>query len=153
MDSSMKRSWSLFLLTSGISLAIVSGCSSRIDQRGKLPESEKLAQIKAGHDTKEDVLRLIGSPTNSNVFDDYSWCYIHKTTETTSFLEPKILDQEIIVIEFDSAGLVKEIRHEDGQGKALQPVKRITPAAGQEQSALQKIFGNFGRFSKKDKKE
>jgi outer membrane protein assembly factor BamE (lipoprotein component of BamABCDE complex) len=149
----MKQFRLFTFLINGLSVLALEACSARIDQRGKMPEPDKLAQIKPGLHSKEDVLRLIGSPTNTGVFDDNSWFYIHKTTETVSFLEPKILDEEVIIIRFDKSGLVKEIHHKDGKGRDITPVKRITPAAGEEPSPLQQIFGHFGRFSKRDKKE
>ena len=136
-----------------ISLISLFGCSARIDQRGKIPDKEKLAVIKPGVNTKEDVMRLIGSPTNTGTFDDNIWVYFHKLTETVSFFEPKVIEQDMYIISFNDQGLVSEIQYTDGQGKMIDPVKRLTQPAGKESTFLQKVFGNFGRQSKKGKKD
>ena len=132
---------------------LLNACTARIDQRGKTPEKEKLAQVQPGIHTKEDVMRLIGSPTNTGTFDDDIWIYFHKVTETVSFFEPKVIEQDMYILSFNEIGIVQEIQHTDGQGKIVEPVKRSTAPAGKDATFLQKIFGNFGRQSKKDKKE
>lgn len=134
-------------------VTVLSACTARIDQRGKTPEKDKLAQVQPGIHTKEDVMRLIGSPTNTGTFNDDIWIYFHKVTETVSFFEPKVIEQDMYIMSFNEVGIVQEIQHTDGQGKIVEPVKRLTLPAGKDTTFLQKIFGNFGRQSKKDKKE
>ena len=58
------------LFFSLMALLVVSGCTARIDHRGKLPDPEQIAKIKPGVQDKEEVLRLIGSPSTIAVFDE-----------------------------------------------------------------------------------
>lgn len=133
-------------------VGVLCACTPRIDHRGKLPEPDKLKQLKPGADTQEDVLRLIGSPTTVSAFDDRVWLYIHRTTETTSFFEPKTLDQKQVVITFNSQGILQSIVSQSAE-KNLNPSKNITPSAGLESSWAQKIFGSYGRFAKKGRSD
>ena len=128
----------------------MAGCSPRIDHHGKLPEPENLKQLKIGVDTQEDVLRSIGSPTTVSVFDPMVWLYVHRTTETSSFLTPKVLDQKQVIVSFDTKGILKNITIQEKETD-IQPSSDKTPSPGFEPTWLQQIFGNYGRFAKKGK--
>lgn len=126
-------------------------CTPRIDQRGKVLEKEDLAKIQPGLSTREDVARHLGSPSSLSAFTDDVWLYIHKRTETVSFFDAKVLDQEVIKIQFSPTGVVEAIHEGGAQGHDIAPVRRVTPSATGDQSWLEQIFGNFGR--QRNKKE
>ncbi|GAO97879.1 outer membrane protein assembly factor BamE [Caedimonas varicaedens] len=137
------------LFFSLMALLVVSGCTARIDHRGKLPDPEQIAKIKPGVQDKEEVLRLIGSPSTIAVFDENTWVYNYKVTESVSFFTPQETAQKLYLIRFDAQGKVREVREEDGHGHDIVPVRRVTPNPGDDRTFLQSIFGNFGKKSKK----
>ena len=61
-----------FFLAAIVFLA-AAGCTAHIDHHGKLPDPEQMAKIKPGVQDKEEVLRLIGSPSSIAVFDENTW--------------------------------------------------------------------------------
>ena len=65
-------------------------------------------QINPGVDDKNRVAELIGTPSTISTFDDRTWYYICKRTETTAFFDPDVIDQEILVVKFDDSGVVAE---------------------------------------------
>lgn len=132
------------------SFLILAGCSSRIDHRGKLPNMTEVAKIKAGYDTKEDVLRMLGSPSSTTLFDENTWIYYYKVTESLSFFEPKSLEQKLITIRFDVADKVKEVSIKTTPEEEINPSTEITPSVGHERPLLHQIFGNFGRAGRKE---
>ena len=136
----------LFLLFSAT--AVVS-CAPAVEQRGNLPNPDKLAEIRAGSTTKDEVAKILGTPSSVSVFNnDKSWYYISRRTAQTAFFEPDVLDQQVYIVNFDDQGVVQAVGHrvlEDG--KEVTPVARATPAPGRELSFLEQLIGNLGKFN------
>jgi outer membrane protein assembly factor BamE (lipoprotein component of BamABCDE complex) len=144
---SMRQSFVLLVAVSGAA-ALVS-CAPAVDQRGNLPDPDKLAAIHAGSTTKDEVAKILGTPSSVSVFNnDKSWYYISRRTSQTAFFDPDVLDQQVYVVNFDDQGVVKAIDHKVMEdGKEIAPVARATPAPGRELSFLEQLIGNLGKFN------
>jgi outer membrane protein assembly factor BamE (lipoprotein component of BamABCDE complex) len=143
----MRRLVSLAATLSGA--VAIAGCAASVEQRGNLPNPDKLAEIHAGTTTKDEVVKVLGTPSSVSVFNnDRSWYYISRRTAQTAFFDPAVLDQQVYIINFDDQGVVKAVDHkvlEDG--KEVTPVARATPAPGRELSFLEQLIGNLGKFN------
>jgi len=138
------------LLRSGIAfLALLLGaCSVPVDPRGNLPTEAQLSQIKAGVTDKASVTRILGSPSTVAAFDTDTWYYVSQKTKEVAFFKPEVLDQEVLIIDFDKNGVVSEIRHRGLEDRvAVVPNPNATPAPGREFTFLEQLIGNFGKFS------
>ncbi len=127
--------------------AIVASCSPTIDNRGYVPDPTALDRVRPGGQTRGDVADILGTPSSVTPFADDTWIYIQRKTSTVAFFEPKVLEQNVVVVAFDDAGLVRDVRRytlEDG--KLIDPVTRKTPAPGKELTFLEQLVGNVGRF-------
>ena len=144
---SMPRLFSLFTTISGI--AIIAGCSAAVEQRGNLPNPNKISEVHSGTTTKDEVTKLLGTPSSVSVFNnDKSWYYISRRTAQTAFFDPDVVDQQVYIVSFDDQGVVKAVDHKILQdGKEVSPVARATPAPGRELSFLEQLIGNLGKFS------
>jgi outer membrane protein assembly factor BamE (lipoprotein component of BamABCDE complex) len=131
-----------------IALAIIlAACTVSEDQRGNLPDPDKLAQIKPGTTTKEQVVKVLGSPSSASTFDDDVWYYISRKTKQVAFLSPTVLDQQVFIVDFDDKGVVKDIGHKNmADGENVSPAPGATPAPGRELSFMEQLIGNIGRF-------
>jgi outer membrane protein assembly factor BamE (lipoprotein component of BamABCDE complex) len=128
---------------------VLSACVPTIDQRGNLPEPDRLAEIHPGSTTKEQVVKILGTPSSTGVFNDSSWYYISRKTEQVAFFEPDVVDQQVFIVNFDDKGVVKSVNHRTlADGRSIQPAPGATPAPGRELTFLEQIIGNVGRFSK-----
>ena len=129
--------------------AAIAGCAASVEQRGNLPNPDKLAEIHAGTTTKDEVVKVLGTPSSVSVFNnDKSWYYISRRTAQTAFFDPSVLDQQVYVVNFDDQGVVKEVDHKALEdGKQISPVARATPAPGRELSFLEQLIGNLGKFN------
>jgi outer membrane protein assembly factor BamE (lipoprotein component of BamABCDE complex) len=128
--------------------ATVSACSTMVEQRGHLPPPEEIAQIHPGKTTKDQVVKILGTPSSVSVFNDKNWYYISSRTSQFSFLDPKVLDQQVFVVAFNDDGVVKSVDHKTLQdGKEVVPIARATPAPGRELSFLEQLVGNLGKFN------
>ena len=139
----------LFVLLTTVSGAAFVSCAPAVDQRGNLPNPDKLAEIHAGSTTKDEVAKILGTPSSVSVFNnDKSWYYISRRTSQTAFFEPDVLDQQVYVVNFDDQGVVKAVDHKALEdGKEITPVARATPAPGRELSFLEQLIGNLGKFN------
>jgi outer membrane protein assembly factor BamE (lipoprotein component of BamABCDE complex) len=139
------------LLGGSLLAAGVAGCAPKVDQRGNLPDPDDVLAIQPGVDDKAKVFQLLGSPSTAGTFDDKIWYYISKKTEQIAFLDPDVLDQEVLEIKFDDGGIVKDMRlYGLEDGREIEPVSRVTPTGGQELTFMKQLLGNIGRFNSND---
>ena len=131
-----------------VALAVVA-CSPRIDSRGNLPDPDKLAEIKPGKHSRNDVAEILGSPSSIAVFDQETWYYISKRTETVAFFEAEVAERQVVIVHFDKKGVVTGVETLGlERSHAVEPVERETPTAGAEMTIMQQLLGNMGRFNK-----
>src|SRR6266481_7653435 len=137
------------LLASFSGAAAIAACTASVEQRGNLPNADKMSEIHAGATTKNEVVKILGTPSSVSVFNnDKSWYYISRRTAQTAFFNPDVLDQQVYIVNFDDQGVVKAIDHKVMEdGKEIAPVARATPAPGRELSFLEQLIGNLGKFN------
>ncbi|MBL6935994.1 MAG: outer membrane protein assembly factor BamE [Alphaproteobacteria bacterium] len=131
----------------GALLFALAACAASEHVDGQLPNPEKLAAVEIGVHTRDDVAKLIGSPSTTPPFDDDSWYYIKRVTQQVAFFEPVLMDQKIVAIVFGKEGTVADIilyHEEDGHEIAM--VERITPTQGRKLSVWEQLLSNFGRL-------
>jgi outer membrane protein assembly factor BamE (lipoprotein component of BamABCDE complex) len=142
----IRQRFSIFSVISG--MALVAGCAASVEQRGNLPSQDKIAEVHPGSTTKDEVIKILGSPSSVSIFSDKSWYYISRRTEQISFFDPDVVDQQVYVVNFDSQDVVKAVDHKGLEdGKEIIPVARATPAPGRELSFLEQVIGNLGKFN------
>ena len=123
----------------------VAGCAPEINLRGHVPNPESLAQIKPGQQTRDQVLDMLGSPSAVGTFEDTRWYYITRKTEQLAFYDPELTEAQIVMVEFDTAGFVKQVAHlSNDDAREIDPVDRTTPTKGRQLGFLQQILGNLG---------
>ena len=129
-------------------LATLGGCGFPVSDRGNLPKTDLLAQIKPGVTDKNSVKALLGTPSSIAAFDGDTWYYISKEERQIAFLRPQVLNQQVYVIHFDDKGIVTEVSHKGlDAAQAMTPNPDATPAPGREFTFLEQLIGNFGKFN------
>jgi outer membrane protein assembly factor BamE (lipoprotein component of BamABCDE complex) len=139
------------LVAALLAAASLGACVANVDQRGNLPEAEKVVQIHPGSTTRDQVVKILGTPSSVGIFDDKQWYYISRKTKQVAFFDPDVLDQQVYVVNFDGKGVVRTVEHKelkDGRDIAMAP--GATPAPGRELTFLEQVLGNIGRFNKGD---
>ncbi|WP_448203468.1 outer membrane protein assembly factor BamE [Azospirillum sp. sgz302134] len=131
----------------------VSACSPTMATRGNLTDADRLAEIKAGQTRREDVAGILGTPTSVGTFDPNVWYYIGQKTEKVAFFRPEVVERRVVIVHFDDAGVVSDVKQlDESNGQDIEIVDRTTPTAGRELGFLEQMLGNVGRFSAKDTK-
>ncbi len=136
------------MLAAMVLAAAVSGCGATENTRGNLPLAEAIDEIKAGQQSRRQIIRILGSPSTTGTFEKQEvWYYIGEKTETLAFFKPTIIERKILMIKFNKLGQVAEVKHYNAaDGKPITMVKRITPTKGKELGFFEQIIGNVGRF-------
>lgn len=136
-------------LVLGLGVALMLGaCSPTIDNRGYQLDQRKLAQVTPGVTSREEVARILGSPSTSATFDDRNWYYINQRFERRSFFQDDLVAQDVIDIVFDDQGIVSAVNKSGmDQAENVTPFAQTTKTGGAEPNVLQQFLGNIGRFN------
>lgn len=136
------RLFSLFVAL----LTGLAACTPTVANRGNIVDPDKLAEVKTGESSREDVVRAIGSPTQVGTFDENVWYYFGRSTKQYSFLEPEVVNQSAVEIRFNDEGIVTKVEKLDPSvAQNISPVDRRTPTYGHETTILEQLVGNLGR--------
>jgi outer membrane protein assembly factor BamE (lipoprotein component of BamABCDE complex) len=132
----------------GLPLAGCSFFQAQATTRGNPVDSDALKQLTPGTTTTADATALLGSPTAHETFDDNSWLYISQITRPRVGRLPGVLDQRVVVLNFDGSGVLKSVKvYDKADGKNVSMAPGTTSTPGASASVLQQLFGNVGRFS------
>jgi outer membrane protein assembly factor BamE (lipoprotein component of BamABCDE complex) len=128
---------------------ITSACEKTVINHGYAVKREHFKKITAGKDNVVAIYRAFGAPTiRSSVTSEdgsYSWYYVSKITEKTSFLTPVVIDQVTVIVTFDRHGIVKSVR-ESSYEKPISTVSEKTETKGKTKGALKETFGGLGKY-------
>src|SRR3546814_20097972 len=89
----------------------LSACGSGVQLRGNTPDPEDVAVIKAGVQSRQDVVDLLGSPSAVSTFEDRKWYYIGQKTQEIAFMKPEVVERQLLAITFDETGHVEGTKH------------------------------------------
>lgn len=127
---------------------LTAACGQIVDQRGHQPVPGTIEKLEVGAQGRDDVLRLMGSPSTIATFGDEVWYYISTRNESTAFLPQRVIEQRVVAISFGGDGRVREIKQYDlKDGREVEMVARKTPTSGKELTIVEQILGNVGKFS------
>ena len=88
-------------LAAVIALALAAAaCNPITDNLGNHALKENVDQIQVGRTNRNEVVRLLGSPSNVAAFDPNTWYYISARQVQYAFLKPKITDQQLLLVRF-----------------------------------------------------
>jgi outer membrane protein assembly factor BamE (lipoprotein component of BamABCDE complex) len=128
---------------------LLAGCVPMVANRGNILDPDRLAEIKPGTSTREEVATKLGTPTQVSTFDEKIWYYFGQQTEQVSFLDPKVTERQTIAIAFNDDGVVTAVNKlSPNDVAAIDPVGRRTPTYGRETTVLEQLVGNLGRPGK-----
>lgn len=132
-------------LLAAVACVLVTGCAAEINTRGNTPPDDKLSQVTSGM-TREQVMEILGSPSSVATFTDSAWYYIGQRTEDYAFYKPKVIERQVVVVQFNDLGQVSEVKKlEMADGKPVEMVERTTPTVSRDLNLMQQIFGNLGK--------
>lgn len=131
-----------------VALSLVA-CEGRVAIHGNPVDSDELARLTPGRQSKADVVGLLGSPSSTPAFDDKTWYYISDREQTLAFFAPEALERKIVSLSFDDEGVLTSVQAFGlERGQEVDIVDRETPSFGQSPTVIQQMLGNLGKFNK-----
>jgi outer membrane protein assembly factor BamE (lipoprotein component of BamABCDE complex) len=128
--------------------ALLAACEPTVANRGNILDPERLAEIKPGTSTREEVAAKLGTPTEISTFDDKTWYYVGRQTEQYSFLDPEVVKQQAIQVTFDDKGIVKSLDKLDlSQAQDIAMAPGATPTYGRTETLMKQLLGDVAHPS------
>ena len=128
--------------------AVLSACVAQYRNHGYLPSDSELADVIVGVDTRDTVAETIGVPGTSGVLDQGNYYYVGSRVRHYGAFPPEIVEREIVAVEFDADGVVRNItRYGLEDGNVVPLTRRITRTSDGELSFIRRLFGNIGGIS------
>jgi outer membrane protein assembly factor BamE (lipoprotein component of BamABCDE complex) len=125
--------------------AFVAGCAPSMRTHGYVPVKESTDAVEPGTDSKQSVLRRLGSPSSLATFDADTWYYISTRERHHMYHRPKVVAREVVAVSFGEDGTVEELnRFTIEDGLVIAYVGKETPTRGKQLGFLEQIFGNLG---------
>jgi outer membrane protein assembly factor BamE (lipoprotein component of BamABCDE complex) len=130
---------------------LFTSCEERIVNRGYIHDDGVWDRVKVG-DKSSEILTVVGTPTVRSPVKSanggYSWFYISRKLKRTAFLQPKVMDQNMLVVNFNSKGEVESIKKMKLKQEKLTYTKNKTETTGKTGSVLEETFGGLGKYVK-----
>ena len=135
------------LITAALAATALGGCTRIRQNQGYIVDESLVAAIQPGIDNRESVQKTLGRPTFASQFDAREWYYVTRNTGQLAFADPKVLNQNILIVKFDAKGNVEGVERR-GMEKIAQvtPVADKTPTLGRKTGLFDDLFGNIGQF-------
>lgn len=131
-----------------IALLALVACSPTVSNHGHRLDHARLEQIRPGVTSREEVLRLLGSPSTQATLDSGTWYYVAQRTERANFYSERLADQQVVAIRFDARGIVERVERNGLEtAQAVVPASEKTPTRGNELTLLEQVVSNIGRFN------
>ncbi|MEO0936793.1 MAG: outer membrane protein assembly factor BamE [Pseudomonadota bacterium] len=122
-------------------------CAATFRTHGYIPPEEDLDLLVVGVDSRASVEDIAGVPGASGATRDGDYFYVRSRVREFLFLEPQVVEREVLAISFDQAGVIENIERfglEDGRVVRLQT--RVTDSGVRDNTFLRQLIGNFGRL-------
>ena len=143
---SLKSSTTIPLLAFGLAAGLAA-CSPQVMQHGYTVDEAAVQRIVPGVTPREEVARLLGSPSTLATFEDSRWYYVTQRLEQLSFYQSEITEQSVLTIAFDDRGIVQDVSHVSmDEAMEIDPDSDVTPSLGNEMTIFEQLIGNVGRF-------
>ena len=129
-----------------MSLAIFSGCSSKISTHGHTLEKAKLDLLVPGETSLSDILILFGKPSFDGAFGSGKIYYNNQVMETEVAGHSKTLSRTLLILTIDKNEILQnlEIQSIDDDIEVTK-LDAKTPTPGDNYGLAEQIFSNVGK--------
>lgn len=129
-----------------MSLAIFSGCSSKISTHGHTLEKAKLDLLVPGETSLSDILILFGKPSFDGAFGSGKIYYNNQVMETEVAGHSKTVSRTLLILTIDKNEILQnlEIQSIDDDIEVTK-LDAKTPTPGDNYGLAEQIFSNIGR--------
>ncbi|MDJ1257423.1 MAG: outer membrane protein assembly factor BamE [Candidatus Midichloria sp.] len=132
-------------------LLVCTACTKDIRYHGYNLDKEVIKKIVPMKSTLNEVIENLGSPTTATLYGEPKFFYINHKYKRRLFLNPALIDQNILQISFTQGGTVTSIeRYSFSDVKSFRFDEASTYLPGNNIGVLQQIIGNIGKYNNAD---
>lgn len=130
-----------------MSVAIFSGCSSKISTHGHTLEKAKLDLLVPGETSLSDILILFGKPSFDGAFGSGKIYYNNQVMETEVAGHSKTVSRTLLILTIDKNEILQnlEIQSIDDDIEVTK-LDAKTPTPGDNYGLAEQIFSNIGKL-------
>ncbi len=140
----------LFVCLTVLKCLILSGCGHEISVHGYNFASAKPEVLEVGKSTSNDVLNVMGTPSAQMEFGSKKFSYISTKMSQSGVFASKILEQNVLSIDFDKNDIVSAIRYYNlDDANNIIVAREFTEIKGNTLTPVQQILTNIGKYRKK----
>lgn len=133
----------------GIFLLIaLNACVTRVEKHGYMFDLSNPEMLQEGITSKERVVKIMGSPTiTANLDNEDAWIYYAENVERFLFFKPKIISRDVLVLRFDKANTIKELKKVSlsDEDKNLDFLTEYTAVDSHKVGFIKSFFSNVGQ--------
>ena len=128
---------------------ITTNCSANkvSKNHGFISLESKFEKIEINKTNKNDLVKVVGHPSSISVFDKNTWFYIERKKTNQSLFKlgiKKISKNNILIVEFNNKGLVKNKRLIDlNDMNDVKYVKNTTKKEFEQDNTIYNIFSSM----------
>lgn len=141
----------LRLLIIIVSIFLLNSCQVSQNTGVNIADS-KISKVAKGVSTKEDVIKIMGSPSIVPLDSNNEWYYVSREISKRAFFEPKVTNQRIVKLLFKNNILENIELYDNNFNDSINPIEDRSETPGVQQNIIKQYINNLGRFNKKDKK-
>lgn len=128
-------------------LLLLASCSHETRVTGFPFNAYRMSELAPEKSTKEDLRRVLGSPSHIPPFHPQRWYYVYREVEQVAFLDPETTKQTVLAFDFDSNDKIKDVfLYTKGDRANFNMVARITPSRGETLSFLDQLLSSGARL-------
>lgn len=120
-------------------------CAKEENAYGWEDLEEHCKEVIVGKMSRDDVLKLLGTPTAADTTLIKEWYYVQLIEEGFSIAKPKVKAHKMLRVIFNDRGVVKSATIEDIKGSGRKLIKEKTGTAGYQEGFLKDTFGRVGQ--------
>ena len=126
---------------------LLGACTPLVSYHGNQVLEKNLEQVIEGTSSRDDVAKLLGSPSVIAMDRGKFWIYLSYKRKTLYFLEPWEEDRDMTVIHFDQKGVVSKIeKYGQGDGESITFASAETPPTiSGSQNWIERVISNIGQ--------
>ncbi len=133
------------VLWAATGLLAASACTPLRSHQGYIIDADLVNSVRPGVDNRQSVQSTLGTPTFAAQFNRGDWYYVARDSRNYAFNSPRMREQLVIQVSFDTAGNVAAIRRSGGdQVASIDPYGKFTPTLGRKRGFFHDLFGNIG---------
>lgn len=135
-----------------IAVLAMTACQPHEKYNGARIDQERLDVVKQGNLSRDEVRKIMGTPSSSTAFSGPgttdTWYYIARETKGYGFMDPEVILQRVVAVDFDETGNVAGVREfglEDGRDVSI--ASKTTKSKGGELSVYEQVKGKVEKLT------